>query len=72
MGRRHGTTCVAQPVKCLTLDFVPGHMVQEVSPELGFALTAWTEPAWDSLSPSLFAPPLLVLSLSVSLKINKC
>ena len=25
------------------------------------------EPAWDSLSPSLFAPPLLILSL----KINK-
>ena len=28
-------------------------------------------PAWDSLSPSLFPPPLLTYSLSLSLKMNK-
>ena len=32
---------------------------------------AGEEPAWDSLSPSRFVPPLLSLSLSLSLRINK-
>ena len=34
------------------------------SPALGSVLTAWSlEPASDSVSPSLSAPPLLMLSL---------
>ena len=38
------------------------------SPTSGSVLTAWSlEPASDSVSPSLSASPLLVLSLSVSL-----
>ena len=41
------------------------------SPASGFVLTAWSlEPASDSVSPSLSAPPLLALSLSLS-KMNK-
>ena len=41
------------------------------SPASGSMLTAWSlEPALDSVSPSVFAPPLLVFSLSLS-KINK-
>ena len=43
------------------------------SPRSGSVLTAQSlDPASDSMSPSLSAPPLLVLSLSLSLsKINK-
>ena len=38
------------------------------SPESGFVLTALSlEPASDSVSPSLSAPPPLVLSLALSL-----
>ena len=37
------------------------------SPALGSMLTARSlEPAWDSVSPPLSAPPLLMLSLSLS------
>ena len=39
------------------------------SPACGSVLTARLEPALDSVSPSLSAPPLLALSLSLS-KIN--
>ena len=51
-------------------DFGLGHnlTVNEFKPHI----RRWadsTEPAWDSLSPFLSAPPLLLLSLS--LKINK-
>ena len=54
-----------------TLDFDSVHnlMVREIEP----CVELWAdsvEPAWDSLSPSLTAPPLLALFLSVS-KINK-
>ena len=38
------------------------------SPVPGSSLTVSVEPAWNSVSPSLSAPPLL---LSISLKINK-
>ena len=39
------------------------------SPVSGSVLTAWSlEPAWDSVSPSLSAPPLLVLSLCLKNK----
>ena len=54
-------TWVAQSVKHLTLDFSPGHdlRVCEFKPHLS------AEPAWDSLSPSLFAPALLSLSIYI-------
>ena len=62
---------MAQLVKCPTLDFGSGHdlMVRGIEPCVGF----WDgskEPASDSLSlspsPSLSAPPLLVLTHSLS------
>ena len=58
---------VAQWVKFLTLDFGSGHdlMVCEIEPRTGLCAES-TEPAWDSLSPSLFAP-----ARSLSLKTNK-
>ena len=61
---------MAQSVKCLTLDFGLGHdpTVREFKPRAGLCADN-IEPAWDSLSPSLSAPPLLTYSLS--LKINK-
>ena len=61
---------VAQSVKCPTLDFSSGHnlMVHEFEPHVGFHADG-VEPAWDSVSPSLSAPPLLALNLF--LKINK-
>ena len=62
---------MAQLVKHLTFDFGSGHalMVCEVQPRLGPCADS-TEPAWDSLSPSLKPLPCLC-SLSLSLKINK-
>ena len=61
-------TWVAQSVECLTLDLSSGHdlTLREVEPCIGLCPDG-TEPAWDSVSPSL-CPFLLVLSLS---KINK-
>ena len=49
---------VAQWVKCLTLDLCSGHdlMVVEIEPQLGLCADS-VEPAGDSLSPSLSAPP---------------
>ena len=63
---------VAQLVKPPILDFGSGHdlRVREFEPPQQ-ACAYCMGPAWDSLSPSLSAPPLLVLSLSLSLKINK-
>ena len=61
---------MAQPVKCPTLDFGSGHDLTVREFESHVRLWADSaEPAWDSLSPSLAAPP--VLSLALSLKINK-
>ena len=56
---------MAQAVKRLTLDFGSGHdvTVREFEPQIGLCADI-TEPAWDSLSASLSAPPLLVLPLS--------
>ena len=54
-------------------DFSSGHnlTVREFDPKLGSVLTAQSlEPASDSVSPSLSAPPQLALSRSLS-KINK-
>ena len=55
---------MAQLVKHLTLDFSSGHdlMVHEFEPCIGLC-DGSAEPAWDSLSPSLSAPPLLALYL---------
>ena len=57
---------VAQSPKHLTLDFGSGHalMVREFKPCVGFRADN-AEAAWDSLSPSLSAPPLLMLTFSV-------
>ena len=56
---------VAQLVKHPILDFGSGHdlMVHELEPHIEFS-TDSLEPAWESLSPSLSAPPPHVLSLS--------
>ena len=65
-------TWVAHLVKHPTLDFGSGHdlAVHEFKPRLRLR-TDRVQPAWDSLSASLSVPPLLVLSLSLSLKINE-
>ena len=60
---------LTQLVMCPTLDFCSGHdlTIHEFKPLIGlWADSAQT--AWDSLSPSFSAPPLLTFSLS--LKIN--
>ena len=56
---------MAQSVRCLTLDFGSGHdlMFCEIEPCVGLCAGS-VEPAWDSLSPSLSACPLLMLSFS--------
>ena len=61
-------TLGAQVVKSLTPDFGSGHdlMVHGTKP----CIRLWAdspESAWDSLSPSLSAPPLLTLCLFLSL-----
>ena len=45
-------------------------MLREFEPGVGLHADR-AEPAWDSLSPSPVAPPLLILSLSLSLSQNK-
>ena len=63
---------MAQPVGCLTSAQVMISQFVGLSPASGSALTAQIlEPASDSVSPALSAPPPLVLSLCLS-KINKC
>ena len=54
---------MAQSVKRPTLDFSSGHdlAVRGIEPHLGLHADS-VEPAWDSLSPALSAPPLLSLS----------
>ena len=60
---------VAQSVKCQTLAQVMISQFVSSSPTLGSVLTAQSlEPASDSLSPSLFAPPPLVLCVYLSQK----
>ena len=55
---------MAQLVKHLTLDFSSDHdlMVREFEPCIGLCVDI-VEPAWDSLTPSLSAPPLHSLFL---------
>ena len=63
---------MAQLVKHLTLDFGSAHDLTFCRIKLRVGLcTDSTEPAWDFLSPSLFAPPLLAFSLSLSLSLSK-
>ena len=60
---------MAQSVKCQALDFGLGHdlTVHEIEPCIGLCADS-AEPAWDSLSPSLSAPPPFMLCLSLSQK----
>ena len=64
-------TWVAQLVERPTLRFVSGRglVVRGIGSRVGLC-TDSTEPAWDSLSLSLSAPPLVLL-LSLSLSQNK-
>ena len=60
---------VAQSVKRPTSAQVMILRLVSSSPTVGSVLTAQNlQPALDSLSPSLFAPPLLMFCLSMSLK----
>ena len=61
-----------QPVKHLTLDLGSDHdlMVHEFKPLIGLCADG-TEPAWDSVSPSLCPAPTCVHYLSLSQKKKK-
>ena len=60
---------MAQSVKPLTSTQVMISQFVGSSPTSGFVLTAQSlEPASDSVSPSLSAPPQLILGLSLSQK----
>ena len=61
---------MSQSGKCPTLDFGSGHdlVVRGFEPRVRLRVGSM-ELAWDSLSPSLCAPPLLLQFLSLS-KIN--
>ena len=63
---------MVQPVKCPTLGFGSGHdlIVHEFEPRIRLCAGSM-EPALDSLSPSVSAPPPLILFNVLSLKINK-
>ena len=68
---RFGGSWVAQPVERPTSAQVMISRFVISSPESGSVLTARSlEPASDSVSPSLSAPPLLVLSLFLSLSLK--
>ena len=63
---------VSQSVKHPTLAQVTISWFVGSSPASGSVLTAQSlEPAWDSVSPSLSAPPPFVLSLSLSLSLSQ-
>ena len=63
---------VAQLVKGLTSPQVMILWFVSSSPASGSVLTAQSlEPASDAVSPSLSAPPLLMLCLSLSLSLSK-
>ena len=63
---------MALSVKCLTLDLGSGHDLMVPQFELCIrACIDTAESAWDSLSPSLPAPPPLMLSHSLSLSLSK-
>ena len=58
---------MTQLVNRQTLDFGSGYdlMVREIETRIGLCADSM-ESAWDSLSPSLSAPPLLILSLYIT------
>ena len=61
--------CVAQPVKCSTLVQIMISWCIGLSPKVSCVLTAQGLDAfWDSVSPSLSAPPPFMHCLSVSQK----
>ena len=62
---------MAQLIKHSTFDFSSGYdlRVCEIQPHIGLC-PDYPEPAWDSFSPSLSAPPACVLALFLP-KINK-
>ena len=65
--RKKEGTWVAQSVEHLTLDFGSGHDLTVGGIEHCNRLCANSaQPAWDSLSLPLSAPPLLALSLKIS------
>ena len=67
--KKNRSAWVAQLVKHPTSAWVMISQSRGSSPTSGSVLTAQSlEPALDSVSPSLSAPPLLVLSLSQSQK----
>ena len=70
--RSSDLTWVAQSVEYLMLDFGSDHdlTVHGIEPCVRFC-TDSVEPAWDSLSPSLFLLLPHLCSCSLSLKINK-
>ena len=69
MLERLGGAWVAQSVKCPTSAQVMISLFVSSSPALDTGLTAQSlEPASDSVSPSLFAPPQLTLCLSLEKK----
>ena len=57
---------MAQSAECPTVGFNSGHdfTVCDIEALVGL-YTDSTEPAWDSVSPSLSAPPLIAHSLSL-------
>ena len=64
---------MAQPVKHLTLDFGSSHDLTVHGFELHVGLYADSaDPAWDSLSSSVFAPSLLPHECSHSLSLSLC
>ena len=66
-----GGTWVARSVERLTSAQVMISRCVSLSPASGFVLIAWSlEPALDSVSPSLSAPPLLMPCLSLSLSLS--
>ena len=60
---------MAQLVECLTLDFGSDHSltVRKMEPHVRLCGDS-IKLAWDSLSPSLSAPPLLMLSRKEGMK----
>ena len=66
-----GGTCVAQSVEQPSSAQVMFSRFVSSSPTLGSVLTAWNlEPASESVSPSLSAPPSLAPGLSLSLSLS--
>ena len=64
---------MAESVKCPALDFGSGNdlIVHMIKLHVQLSTDSGEEPAWDSLSSSFSALPLLTLSLALKIKINK-